>query len=719
MTIKQKIWSIPIVTILLFTIGMAITNRFSSHTYDLLQRTDNIHYPYQNHIQTLSNTLKGIQENLQNAIIINDRHAITLAQQKAQYFRETSAKISALDGKKPISQTLVAQFDHYFALAENAVNMLMNPNGEDAMPALERKVAALKVLEASLQQEQYIAMQSFGKSLDDSRSNVRRMLSINLVSIILVAIGLTYISYRLIKSMMGNMENLRVGAQQIAQGDLTARIPVHSHDELAQVILSFNAMGEGLQAATEKQLHHEKQLEALNQELEQRVVERTAELGVALEEANQANISIAYMADHDGLTGMLNRRRFQEEFERWGKYALRYERAGSLMFIDLDKFKAINDTYGHQAGDEYLLAVANTLKRVLRSNDFLGRWGGDEFVVLLPEANASLAREVAEKLIKTFHEVPVTVAGQSLHASMSIGIASLPEHTVDVSELMAFADAAMYKAKESGRGRCWLYSATEHEVQRVDEHVRWAGRIRRALETDQFILFYQPLLDLKTGETPEYEGLLRMEDTDGHFISPGLFLESAERFDLSIPLDHMVIRKAAYKIAMLSDQNIQIRLSLNLSHKSLDDVALFSYVGEVIEEFDIAPEKLSFEIAEETILQNMNRSLNLGAEISRLGCRLILDDIGVSFTSFQYLAPLSIRAVKIQGNLIRNLHQAENRDYIASLCKKSHENDIAVTAKFVEDATLLGLLRELGVDYAQGFAVGKPMESFGSFEATI
>lgn len=717
MTIKQKIWSIPIVTILLFTIGMVISYRFSSHTYNLLQRTGSIHYPYQSYIQTLSNTLKGIQENFQNAIIINDRHAITLAQQKAQYFHQVSTQIAALEGKQEISQALVTQFDYYFTLAESAVNMLMHPNGEDAMPTLERKVAALKILEGALQREQLVATQAFAESLNDSGSNVRRMLTINLASIVLVALGLIYISYRLIASMMGNLENLRMGAQHIAQGDLSVRIPVLSHDELAQVIRSFNSMGEELQAATQKQLLHEKQLEKLNQELERRVVERTAELGVALEEANQANISIAYMADHDGLTGLLNRRRFQEEFDRWGKFALRYERVGSLMFVDLDKFKTINDTYGHQAGDEYLLAVANTLKKVLRSNDFLGRWGGDEFVVLLPEANASAACEVAEKLLKTFNEMTISIADQSIHASISIGIASLPEHTVDTGELMAFADAAMYKAKESGRGRCWLYAASEHEVQRVDEHVRWAGRIRRALETDQFILFYQPLLDLKTGDTTEYEGLLRMEDTEGHFISPGVFLESAERFDLSIPLDRMVIRKTVYKIAMLSDRQIRIRLSLNLSHKSLDDVALLSYIGEVIQEFGIDPQKLAFEIAEDTMLQNINRALNLSTEINRLGCRLILDDIGVSFTSFQYLGPLAISAVKVHGDLIRNLHQTENREYIASLCIKCHEAKIEVTAKFVEDATVLGLLRELGVDYAQGFAVGKPMESLGAFES--
>ena len=383
------------------------------------------------------------------------------------------------------------------------------------------------------------------------------------------------------------------------------------------------------------------------------------------------------------------------------------------MFIDLDKFKDINDTYGHLGGDEYLLAVADLMKKVLRSTDYIGRWGGDEFAALLPETDGAAAQEVAEKLIQAFSKTSVVISGHTLYASVSIGIAALPEHTSDISELMAFADAAMYKAKEAGRGRCWLYSASEKEVQRVDEHALWARRIRRALDTDHFILFYQPLLNLKTGETAEYEALLRMEDTDGQFISPDLFLESAERFDLSVPVDRMVIRKAASKIASLRQKKIQLRLSLNLSHKTINDAGLVHYIGEAIDEFGIDPGNLAFEISEATLLQNMNRVHNLSKEISKLGCRLILDDVGFGFSSVNYLTKLSIRTIKIQCDLIRNLHNQENYDYIEALCKLCREYNVEVASKFVEDLSLLGTLHHIGVDYAQGFSVGSPLESLG------
>jgi diguanylate cyclase (GGDEF)-like protein len=470
-------------------------------------------------------------------------------------------------------------------------------------------------------------------------------------------------------------------------------------------------MSDELQVAIEKRIRYQEELETFNVELENRVISRTAELVLALEEAQKANAAVVYMADHDNLTGLLSRRRFQEEFERWGKYALRYERPMSLMFIDLDKFKTINDTYGHLGGDKYLVGVAEVLKKTLRSTDYIGRWGGDEFAALLPETTAAAACEVAAKLIRVLGTTPISIDDQSLFASASFGIAALPEHTLDVSELTGFADAAMYQAKEAGRGCFSLYSASAQEVQYLSEHTHWAGRIRRALETDQFVLFYQPLLNLTSGEVDEYEALLRMEDQRGEFISPNLFLPSAERFDLGIAIDRMVIKKVVYKIGTLKTLKKTFKLSLNLSTQSLNDSSMIEYIGNIIRESGIDPGNLSIEISETLILQNMERVCNLSAEVTKLGCHLILDDISVGFSSFNYLAPLSIRSIKIHGDLIRNLHIENNREYIVELCKSCQQLNIEVVAKFVDDLSLLDILRDIGVNYAQGFAVGRPLES--------
>ena len=716
MTIKQKIWSIPLLTIFIFSIGMAITYKLSSDTYALLERTSAIHYPYLHNIQILSSTLKDIQEDLLDAIDLSGRNGIVQAQQKARVFRNTGLTLAEIAGKTEVSREILTQFDSYFTPAESAASILAGIKKGDAAPDFDKMVVALNALTGTLQREALEANSLFSSTLEQSRSNVLNMLFVNLLSIFLVVVSLVYASSRLINSILKNLESLRSGAMKIAQGDFTARIPEQGKDELALVVQSFNSMGEELQIATEKHVHYERQLETLNAELEDRVAKRTAELGMALEEAHKANAAVAYMADHDTLTGLLNRRRFQEELERWGKYALRYERPMTLMFLDLDKFKNINDTYGHLGGDEYLLAFANFLKLTFRSTDYISRWGGDEFAVLLTETNAAAACEVAHKFVQLVSKEPVTVAGHSMHVSASIGIASMPEHTRDIVELTAYADAAMYQAKDAGRGCFFLYSSSETEVKHLGEHAHWAGRIRRALETDQFILFYQPLLDLATGATPEYEALLRMEDANGQFISPNLFLASAERFDLSLAIDRMVIRKATHKIASFKKKKVQLRLSLNLTSQSLDDAGIASHIRDAIKEFNIDPGVLSIEISERAILQNINGVRDLSAEMSRLGCHLILDDIGVAFSSFQYLAPLSIHSIKIQGSLIQNLHLASNRDYVTALCKTCHELNIKVVAKFVEDLSLLGTLRSMGVDYAQGFAVGTPLESLEAFD---
>ena len=711
MNIKQKIWAIPLVTIFIFVIGISITYKFTSDTYNLLLRTDKTYYPYLENIQTLYIDLTAIQENLIDAIDSNGSVGIAQARKKADDFRTISQRIAALDGKADISRKLLEQFNSYYVPAESAASIMIGIKAGEVTSDFDRMLPALNQLNSTLQQERDTAEKSFAAGLENSRANLQKMLWVNFLSALLVVIGLALVSARLIASILSNLEKLREGANRIALGNFSERIPEQGQDELTVVIQTFNSMGGELQNAIEKRAQYEKQLETLNRDLEDRVVTRTSQLNAALEEANKANAAVAHLANHDTLTGLLNRRRFQEELDRWGKYALRYNRPITLMFIDLDKFKQINDTYGHLGGDEYLMAFTHMLKSTLRTTDYIGRWGGDEFAVLLPETDTAAACEVATKLPKIFNTVPITVAGKTVYASASIGIAVLPEHTADINELTAFADAAMYKAKEAGRGCFCVYSASEQEIKHLGEQAHWAGRIRRALETDQFILLYQPLLHLKTGETPEYEALLRMEDVEGRYISPASFLESAERYDLSVSIDRMVIRKTAHKIASHKNRMPPLRLSLNLSSQSLNDANMVQYIRDALNEFAIDPADLAIEISESAILQNINRGRNLCSEISQLGCRLILDDIGVGFSSFNYLAPLTVHSIKIRNDLTNNLHHPSTLDFITGLCTKAHELNIEVVAKLVEDSSLIGTLRDIGVDYAQGFAVGRPMES--------
>jgi len=448
-----------------------------------------------------------------------------------------------------------------------------------------------------------------------------------------------------------------------------------------------------------------------SESLEIEVAEKTESLQRALEEARKANEMIAQMAEQDSLTGLLNRRRFQKELGYWTDYAMRYQRTVALMFIDLDGFKAINDAYGHAVGDDYLVRVAEILGKAFRSTDYLARWGGDEFAVLLPETDAQSAMAVANKVLHLFHDNAIAVAGEQRPIAASIGIALLPIHTHNANELVAFADAAMYEAKQRRTGWC-LYSASAQQTRRVEENIRWEARIRRALESDQFVLLYQPLLTLGSAETRHYEALMRLEDREGQLISPRLFMESAKRFNLSVPIDRMVIRKVARRVSGLKSQRPDLVLSVNLSEQSLSDARLVSYVKTVSREAGISTGQLSFEISEQAALENLGKTRKLAEELKELGCGLMLDDFGLGFSSLHYLQQLSVSIVKIDGGLIRDIRDSSrNRGYIKAVTTMAHDLGIAVAAKSVEDPDLLDVLRELGVDYAQGFAVGRPIES--------
>ncbi len=348
----------------------------------------------------------------------------------------------------------------------------------------------------------------------------------------------------------------------------------------------------------------------------------------------------------------------------------------------------------------------------MRSTDIVARWGGDEFVAFLPEVTGAEARDIANKLLEAFAQASFAFGDVVLQPSASIGVALVPEHSADLHELVMYADAAMYQAKKAG-GNCWRqYGATASENEHIQVHLQWEARIRRALSNDQFLLLYQHLLNLKTGRTDAYEALLRMEDREGQLISPGLFLESAERANLSLPIDLMVVRKAVRRVAPLVMPGQDIWVSVNLSHKTLQESDLASRIDEVLQEFPGQNHKLRFEIDEVSALQNLRAVRNVASQIKAFGCLLILDDFGRGPTSMDYLEKLSVDMIKLHPSLTRNLlDDPESVTYIKNLAEMLHGFHLDIAVKSVEDAQVLDVLRELEIDYAQGFAIGRPLES--------
>ena len=445
-------------------------------------------------------------------------------------------------------------------------------------------------------------------------------------------------------------------------------------------------------------------------------------VGLDITEYKRVEGHLAWLADHDPLTNLFNRRRFSEELEQAISRSDRYQHTGALLFFDLDRFKYINDTSGHQAGDALLKMVAGMLLRTIRTDDISARLGGDEFAVILPEINTEGAIEVAKKVLVHLSETQLTINSRTHKVSASIGIALFPEHGENVHDLLAAADLAMYQAKDIGRNAWYLFSLEDRSRERVQTLVYWKEKIEYALLHDSFKLYLQPIMNIQTNEIKHYEVLLRMYDSDGTILSPAGFIPAAEHTGLIHSIDHMVLRKAIRQAAKtnVSEQN-KICFSINLSAHAFNDPELLPIIKQELADNEVNPKTLMFEITETAALENLPGARTLMKEIKELGCEFVLDDFGVGFSSFYYLRELPVDTVKIDGAFIRNL--TKNKDdqiLVNALCSVASGFGKKITAEFVENEQILMLLRKMKVNYAQGYYIGKPepYETYVQFENT-
>ena len=439
-------------------------------------------------------------------------------------------------------------------------------------------------------------------------------------------------------------------------------------------------------------------------------------VGLDITEHKQAEGRLAWLADHDPLTHLFNRRRFQEELERILNLAMRYQRPGALLFFDLDQFKYINDTSGHQAGDTLLKTVANMLLRAVRNVDVIGRLGGDEFAVLLPETTAEGAIVVSKTILELLGQARLTVDDRTHKASASIGIALFPEHGNDVHELLAAADLAMYQAKDAGRGGYHLFSEGDKSRERMHNLVHWKEKIEHALLNDRFILYFQPIMNVQSKTISHCEALLRMLDDDGTVLAPGAFISAAERTGLIHEIDHMVLRKVIAQAAEVNQHGQRINFSINLSAHAFNDPGLLLVLEDALADYAAEPTDFMFEITETAALEDMPAARKLIETIKALGCRFALDDFGVGFSTFGYIRQLPIDVVKIDGSFIQNLATSpDDQILVKALCDVARGFGKKTTAEFVENAATLTLLEELQIDYAQGYFVGRPVPAHESF----
>lgn len=436
-------------------------------------------------------------------------------------------------------------------------------------------------------------------------------------------------------------------------------------------------------------------------------------VGLDMTEHKRTEGRLAWLADHDPLTDLFNRRRFQEELEQMLNLAARYGYSGALLFFDLDQFKYINDTSGHQAGDALLKMVARLLLGNIRSVDILGRLGGDEFAVILPQTTAEGAIEVAKNTLASLNQGKITINGRTHKASASVGIALFPEHGSNVHDLLAAADLAMYQAKEAGRGGWHLFSDEEKTRERMHTLVYWKEKIEYALSHERFLFYFQPIMHISRRTIDHYEVLLRMIDNDGTILAPQFFIPAAEQTGLIHAIDHMVLRKSIAQSAEIQRAGQCIRFSINLSAHAFHDPELLPILKDAFAEYGANPSNFMFEITETAALEDLPAARELMEMIKKLGCSFTLDDFGVGFSSFYYIRQLPIDVVKIDGSFIRNLADSpDDQILVQALCDVARGFGKKTTAEFVENAATFSVLEKMQIDYAQGFLIGTPSPAY-------
>ncbi len=432
-------------------------------------------------------------------------------------------------------------------------------------------------------------------------------------------------------------------------------------------------------------------------------------LGVDVSERKIAEEQTHWMATHDQLTGLSNRRDFLDEFGHILSVAERYQDRIALYYLDLDQFKIINDTSGHQAGDTMLQQVAAVLKRTVRESDILSRIGGDEFTLIISNAKPEGVEFLARKIHDALMMIDFSFEGRKYKISCSIGIAIYPEHGITVQELLSNADLAMYQAKESGRGQYHIFSPDKDYQARLTKRMYWKELIETSLDHDRFVLFFQPIQNMLDNRICHYECLIRMVMENDRIVMPGEFIGYAEELGLIGSIDRMVIKLAVQQHLLFQRQQKQISLSINLSGFSFNDTEIFSDIAELLNIRDVNPALFIFEITETAAVSNFTAAQLLIKKIKALGCQISLDDFGVGFSSFYYLKHLPVDFVKIDGTFVQQIDKNdEDKIFVKAITEVSQALGKKTIAEFVENEEILAILKEFGIDYAQGYFIGKP-----------
>jgi diguanylate cyclase (GGDEF)-like protein/PAS domain S-box-containing protein len=421
---------------------------------------------------------------------------------------------------------------------------------------------------------------------------------------------------------------------------------------------------------------------------------------------------MTYQASHDPLTGLINRREFENRIDEAQATARAGESSHVLCYLDLDRFKVVNDTCGHSAGDNLLREVAGLIKEKVRDSDSVGRLGGDEFGMLLVGCPLKKARQIADEVLQVINAYRFVWRDKIFTLGVSIGLVEIGLESGSREDIIGAADSACYIAKQSGRGQVHVYSSRDEAKARHRGEILWLQRLQGALKEDRFELYTQTILSMehepKTG--PGVEVLLRLRGDDGADVSPYEFMQSAERYQLMPQIDRWVVQTT---LAALGRDVIRLphqrSCAINLSGQTLGDEQFLEFVVDCLDHTGVSPNRICFEVTEASVVDNLGLARRFIAVLHGMGCEFALDDFGSGIGSFANLKNLSIDYLKIDGSYTRDLAgDSVNQAMVAALIKLSRTLRFQVVAEQVESDDALETVRDMGVDFIQGYAVGRP-----------
>jgi len=455
---------------------------------------------------------------------------------------------------------------------------------------------------------------------------------------------------------------------------------------------------------------------ATRESLERAVAERTAELnaanarlGAEIGDRREAEERAQHLADHDALTGLPNRRLLEDRLTQALALSKRNRKQTAVMFVDLDRFKAINDSLGHTVGDQVLKEVAQRLVKQLRVGDTICRVGGDEFVVVLPEAERSTdAAHVAGKIIETLSQ-PVQVTDRALSVTPSIGIAVFPEDGRDAETLLRNADAAMYHAKESGRANYQFF--TEQMNQAASRRLALENDLRRAVHKGELVVHYQPVAELASGAVVAHEALVRWQHPQRGLVPPHDFIQVAEDTGLILGIGEWVLREACRWATFIGAEH-GVQVAVNLSARQFNDPKLFELVGRVLAESGLPPALLALEITESTSMQQSDVAVSTLKKLKELGVSLAIDDFGAGYSSLAALGRFPVDRLKIERGLIADVPGERNAEtLVGGIIGLAHTLGLKAVAEGVETEAQKAFLAALGCDLVQGYLIGRPVDA--------